>query len=228
MSSPDLTTVEIEAVNQVLHTPYLSLGPRLAEFEDRFAAYVGARHAVGVCNGTAGLHLGVIAAGVGEGDPSGLSPSEPALNAVKGRSLVITTPFSFVASANVILYERAIPVFVDIDPQTLNIDPVLVAEAVEALTKDERRKTDNRWLPPSLRHSSVVVRRPKAILPVHAFGQPADMDPILDVARQHNLAIIEDACEALGAEYKGRRIGAPNLQSAICNPRSSPSTPTSR
>jgi dTDP-4-amino-4,6-dideoxygalactose transaminase len=207
MSSPDLTTVEIEAVSQVLHTPYLSSGPRLAEFEERFAAYacpepgrrVGARHAVGVCNGTAGLHLCVIAAGVGEGD------------------LVITTPFSFVASANVILYERAIPVFVDVDERTGNIDPTLVAEAVEALTKDEGRKTDSRWLPPSLRRSSVVVRRPKAVLPVHAFGQPADMDPIMDVARRYNLAIIEDACEALGAEYKGRRIGAPNLQSAICN-----------
>ena len=110
MSSPDLTAAEIEAVRQVLQTPYLSLGPRIAEFEERFAAYVGARHAIGVSSGTTGLHLCVIAAGVGEGD------------------LVITTPFSFVASANVILYERAIPVFVDIDPHTLNIDPALVAQ----------------------------------------------------------------------------------------------------
>jgi perosamine synthetase len=131
----------------------------------------------------------VIAAGVGEGD------------------LVITTPFSFVASANVILYERAIPVFVDIDPQTLNIDTALVAEVVHDLTNDQRPTTDNRWLPPALRRSSFVVRRPKAILPVHAFGQPADMDPILEIAQEHDLPVVEDACEAIGAEYKGRRAG---------------------
>ncbi|MBM4429704.1 MAG: DegT/DnrJ/EryC1/StrS family aminotransferase, partial [Chloroflexi bacterium] len=191
MSSPDLTAADIEAVTQVLQTPHLSLGPRLAAFEERFAAYVGARHAVGVANGTCGLHLSVIAAGVGEGD------------------LVITTPFSFVASANVILYERAIPIFVDVDERTGNIDPILVAEAVETLTKDEGRTTDSRWLPPALRHSSFVIRRPKAILPVHAFGQPADMDGINAVAREYGLAVIEDACEALGAAYKGRRIGTP-------------------
>jgi len=239
MSSPDLTTAEIEAVNQVLQTPYLSLGPRIDEFEERFADYVGARHAIAVSSGTAGLHLCAIAAGVGEGDPSGLSPSELALSAVKGRSLVITTPFSFVASANCILYERAIPILVDVDERTGNIDPILVAEAVETLTKDEGRTTDCRWLPPTLRRSSFVIRRPKAILPVHAFGQPADMDPLLDVAREYNLAVIEDACEAIGAEYKGRRLGAPNPksgprtaprlgQSAIRNPRFLPSTPTSR
>jgi dTDP-4-amino-4,6-dideoxygalactose transaminase len=116
MSSPDLTAAEVEAVNQVLQTPYLSIGPRIAEFEERFAAYIGARHAVGVSSGTTGLHLCVIAAGVTEGD------------------LVITTPFSFVSSANVILYERALPVFVDIEPTTLNIDPALVAEATHDLS----------------------------------------------------------------------------------------------
>ena len=120
MSGPDVTEAEIKAVEAVLHTPHLSLGPRIAEFEKRFAAYVGARHAVGVSSGAAGLHLCVIAAGVGEGD------------------LVITTPFSFVSSANVILYQRAIPIFVDIDPHTLNIDPALVAEAADALTNDQR------------------------------------------------------------------------------------------
>jgi len=97
MSSPDITAAEIEAVNRVLQTPYLSLGPRIAKFEERFAAYIGAHHAIGVSSGTAGLHLCVIAAGVSQGD------------------LVITTPFSFIASANCILYERAIPVFVDIE-----------------------------------------------------------------------------------------------------------------
>ena len=188
MSSPDLTAAEIEAVNQVLQTRYLSLGPRIAEFEERFAAYVGARHAVAVSSGTAGLHLCVIAADIGEND------------------LVITTPFSFVASANVILYERAIPIFVDITPQTLNIDPALVAEAVHDLTKGG--KNAGRWLPPSLRnHPISTFHPPSSILPVHAFGQPADMDAINAMAREYGLAVIEDACEAVGAEYKGRKAG---------------------
>jgi perosamine synthetase len=187
MSSPDLTAAEMEAVNQVLQTPYLSIGPRIAKFEERFADYVGARHAIAVSSGTAGLHLCVIAAGIGE------------------RDLVITTPFSFVASANVILYERAIPIFVDIDSQTLNIDPALVAEAAHDLVQGG--PSARRWLPPSIRNSKFEIRNLKAILPIHVFGQPADMDPILAVARQHSLTVIEDACEALGAEYKGRRIG---------------------
>ena len=205
MSSPDLTAAEIEAVNQVLRTPYLSIGPCITEFEERFAAYacpepgrrVGARHAVGVSSGTAGLHLCVIAAGVGEGD------------------LVITTPFSFVSSANVILYQRAIPIFVDIDPHTLNIDPTLVAEAVHKLTRRQGDRETRRQGDKGTRG------RLKAILPVHAFGQPADMDPILEVAREYDLAVIEDACEALGAEYKNRRIGTQyairNTQYAIRN-----------
>jgi len=189
MSSPDVTQAEIDAVNAVLHTPILSLGPRITEFEERFAAYVSARHAIGVNSGTSGLHLCVIAAGVQEND------------------LVITTPFSFIASANVILYERAIPIFVDVDPRTGNINPALVAECAHDL--DRRLPTADRWLPPSLRgQRSVVGSRLKAILPVHAFGQPADMDPLVVIAREHNLAIIEDACEAIGAEYKGRRVGA--------------------
>jgi len=189
MSSPDLTNAEIAAVVQVLQTPFLSIGPQITAFEQAAAAYVGVRHAVGVNSGTSGLHLCVIAAGIKEGD------------------LVITSPFSFIASANCILYERAIPVFVDVDPYTGNMDPALVAEAVEALTNDQRPTTSNRWLPPAIRNSQFAIRKLKAILPVHAFGQPADMDPILAVAHQHHLAIIEDACEAIGAEYKGRKAG---------------------
>jgi dTDP-4-amino-4,6-dideoxygalactose transaminase len=188
MSSPDLTQVEIDAVTAVLRTPILSIGPQIEAFERACATYVGARHAIGVNSGTSGLHLCVIAAGVQEND------------------LVITTPFSFIASANVILYERAIPIFVDVDPRTGNINPTLVAECVHDL--DRRLPTADRWLPPSLRgQRSAVSGRLKAILPVHAFGQPADMDPLFDIARAHNLAIIEDACEAIGAEYKGRRVG---------------------
>jgi perosamine synthetase len=183
MSCPDLTQAEIAAVAQVMGTPYLSLGPRLTAFEEAVAAYIGARYAVGVNSGTSGLHLCVVAAGIQEGD------------------LVITTPFSFIASANCILYERAIPLFVDVDPHTGNIDPVLVAEAAAAL--DCGRGAADRWLPPAFRCSSLKegVHRSKAILPVHAFGQPADMDPIVEVARQYDLKVIEDACEAIGAEY---------------------------
>jgi dTDP-4-amino-4,6-dideoxygalactose transaminase len=163
MSAPDVTTAEIEAVKQVLTTPYLSIGPQVQSFERKMAEFTGVKHAIAVSNGTAGLHLAVIAASISEGDE------------------VITTPFSFVSSANCILYERATPVFVDIDPQTLNIDPQLVEAAISPRTK--------------------------AILPVHAFGQPADMDPILEIARRHELYVIEDACEAVGAEYKGRKAG---------------------
>lgn len=189
MSSPDITQADIEAVNRVLQTPYLSMGPFINEFEKRFAGFTGAKHAAGVSSGTAGLHLCVIAAGVTNSD------------------LVITTSFSFVASANVMLYERSIPVFVDIDPQTLNIDPSLVAEAVYDIANGKQGA--DRWLPPDLRngHLSDLKARLKGILPIHAFGQPADMDPILEVAKKYRLFVIEDACEASGAEYKGRKAG---------------------
>jgi len=189
MSSPDLTDTEIAAVTQVLQTPFLSIGPQLTAFEQAVASYLGAHHAVSVNSGTSGLHLCVIAAGIKEGD------------------LVITTPFSFIASANCILYERATPVFVDVDPHTGNIDPALVAKAVEALANDLRPTTGDRWLAPAIRNSQFAIRNLKAILPIHAFGQPADMDPILEVAQSHSLTVIEDACEAIGSEYRGRKAG---------------------
>jgi perosamine synthetase len=188
MSSPDLTGAEMAAVTQVLSTRYLSIGPRLEAFERAVAEYVGAAHAVGVNSGTSGLHLAVIAAGVGDSYLNGHKPLD----------LVLTSPFSFVASANCILYQRAIPLFVDVDPATGNIDPVLVAEELER----SHVRTFERLNVPTLQRSNV-----RAVLPVHAFGQPADMDPILKVARAHGLAVIEDACEAIGAEYKGRRAG---------------------
>lgn len=201
MSSPDLTQADIDAVNAVLHTPILSIGPQIEAFERACAAYVGTHHAIGVNSGTSGLHLAVIAAGVQQND------------------LVITTPFSFIASANVILYERAIPIFVDVDPRTGNINPALVAECIHDL--DRRPPTADRWLPPAIRNSQFAIRNLqsaignlKCILPVHVFGQPADMDPLFDIAREHNLAIVEDACEAIGAEYKGCRVGT---QPETCN-----------
>jgi len=170
MCEPDITAAERAAVLEVLDTPTLSIGPKLDLFERRLAEYTGAPHAAGVSSGTAGLHLALLAAGVGEGD------------------LVITTPFSFVASANCALYVNARPVFVDIDAQTLNMDPDALARTVAELARGREG-------------------RPKAIIPVHVFGQPADMDPILAVAREHGLAVIEDACEAIGATYKGRAAG---------------------
>ncbi|HRE46503.1 MAG TPA: DegT/DnrJ/EryC1/StrS family aminotransferase [Aggregatilineales bacterium] len=163
MSSPDITQTEIDSVNAVLRTPTLSIGPYIREFEGQIAAYTGMKHGIGVNSGTAGLHLAVIAADVHDDDE------------------VITASFSFIASANAILYERGKPVFVDIDPQTGNLDP----DAVEA----------------------AITPRTKAIMPIHAFGQPAEMDRIVAIARRHNLMIIEDACEALGAAYKGRLCG---------------------
>ncbi|MBX0330468.1 DegT/DnrJ/EryC1/StrS family aminotransferase [Oscillochloris sp. ZM17-4] len=189
MSSPDLTDAEIAAVLGVLQTPVLSIGPKNQAFEHAFRSYTGTQHATSVNSGTSGLHLCMIAAGVEEGD------------------IVITTPFSFIASANCILYERATPVFVDVDPATGNINPALVAEAAEGLSRGGAAA--RRWLPPALRYHSdgPIGPRLKAILPVHAFGQPADMDPILTVARRHGLSVIEDACEAIGAEYKGHRAG---------------------
>jgi len=198
MSSPDLTDAEIAAVHRVLQTPYLSIGPQIQTFERELASYIGTNHGIGVNSGTSGLHLCVIAADIQQ------------------RDMVITTPFSFIASANCILYERAIPIFVDVDPATGNIDPALVAQAAQAL-QDPQSAASRRWLPPALRSANTdkadrspvptAVGRLKAILPVHAFGQPADMDPILEIARQYDLAVIEDACEAIGAEYKGRRAG---------------------
>lgn len=196
MSSPDLTDIEIEAVNDVLRTRYLSIGPQLEEFERAVASYLGVDHAVAVNSGTSGLHLAVIAAGVGDGRY---------VTSDGGLDLVITTPFSFVASANCILYQRAIPIFVDVEPATGNIDPAQVAEAAHDLTAGEH--SARRWLPPAIRDSQLGIGRLKAILPVHAFGQPADMDPILKVGTHYQLAVIEDACEALGAEYRGRRAG---------------------
>jgi perosamine synthetase len=164
MSMPQITGEEIHAVVKVMQSRNLSIGAQTIALEKSAAEVAGAAYAVAVANGTSGLHLCMIAAGVGPGDE------------------VITSPFSFVASANCILYEQGTPVFVDIDPETLNIDPSKI--------------------------ESAITSRTRAIIPVHIFGQPADMDPILAIAQRHNLLVIEDACEAIGAEYKGRPVGA--------------------
>ena len=161
LARPVLGPEEEEAVLGVLRSGQLSLGPQVPAFETAFAARLGARHASAVSSGTAGLHLALRAVGVSDGDE------------------VITSPFSFVASANAILYERARPVFVDIDPRTLNLDPDAAAAAITGRTT--------------------------AFLPVHIFGYPADV-PALE---RHGLPIVEDACEALGAVHAdGTAVGA--------------------
>jgi dTDP-4-amino-4,6-dideoxygalactose transaminase len=168
----------------VLNTPNLSMGAEHRMFENAVADYAGAKHAISVSSGTAGLHLCIRAAGIQPGD------------------LVITTPFSFMASTNVILFEKAIPVFVDAEPQTGNIDVAQLAQAAKDLTAGGAAAA--RWLPRKGADSHGPL---KAILPVDVFGQPADMDAILQVADQYGLKVIEDSCEAIGAEYKQRKAG---------------------
>ena len=184
MSSPDLTDAERQAVLEVLNSPNLSMGPYIRRFEQAFRERTGRKYALAVNSGTAGLHLCVRAAGIQPGD------------------LVITTPFSFVASTNAILFEGGVPVYVDADPLTGNPDPEQIRAAVQDLL--EGGAAAQRWLPP--RGGSVSAPL-KAILTVDVFGQPADADPILRLAHAHGLKVIEDSCEALGATYKGRPAG---------------------
>lgn len=164
LSSPDITEAEIEAVTTVLKTNSLSLGPRLEEFEAALAAFHQMPHAIAVSSGTAALHLAIRALDIGAGDE------------------VIVPSFTFIAVANAVRYEHATPVFVDIDPVTLNIDPSCVEAA--------------------------ITPRTRAIVVVHTFGVPAEMDALLQLARRHNLAVIEDACEAIGATYNGKLVGS--------------------
>jgi perosamine synthetase len=201
MSSPDITEAELEAVTGVLRSSLLSIGPQVADFEQRFAAYTGTRNAVAVSSGTAGLHLCVSAALTDLRSATGWREDD----AAERPALIVTTPFSFVASANAILYERAVPVFVDVDPETGNMDAAQAVDAVRDLAEGGSSAT--RWLPPSLQSRPRLKPVLAAMMPVHVFGQPCDLDPLLGVARDHGLACIEDACEAVGAEYKGRRVG---------------------
>jgi len=184
LSSPDINEDDLQLVNQVLRSGYLASGPMTEQFEKEFAERFGARHAVAVSSGTAALHLAIIAAGVNDGD------------------FVITSPYSFVASANSILYERGIPVFVDIDPDTLTIDPQKTIEAIRDLA--ERRSAWRELLPRSARNSSGVLR---AVLPVHLFGSTADIGEVVNAAAELGIAVIEDACEAIGASSDGVYAG---------------------
>ncbi len=163
LSRPDITEKEIEAVCAVLRTPNLSLGPKVPEFEQAFANYIGRKRAVAVNSGTSGLFLCMLALGIGPGDE------------------VITTPFTFIASATPIMMVGAKPAFADIDPVNLNIDPAKIEPG--------------------------ITKKTKAILPVEVFGNPAAFDKVCEIAQKHNLPVIEDSCEALGSTLNGRKVG---------------------
>ena len=164
ISKPYIGEAEKQAVMEVLDSGMLAQGPRTAKFEERFARVCGVKHAIATSSGTTALHIALLAHGVCAGDE------------------VITTPFTFIASANSILFTGAKPVFVDIDPETFNLDPRLVEQAVTPQTK--------------------------AIMPVHLYGYVCDMDALQAIADKHGLAIIEDACQAVGASYKDQKAGS--------------------
>ncbi len=164
IAKPQVGTAEQEAVLAVMASGQLAQGEEVAKFEAEFAEACGTKHAVAVSSGTTALHLALLAHNIGEGDE------------------VITTSFSFIATANSILYTGAKPVFVDIESDTFNLDPLQVEAA--------------------------ITPRTKAIMPVHLFGHPAPMDALMEIARRHGLAIIEDACQSHMAEFEGRKVGS--------------------
>ena len=163
LSRPDITDAEINAVCDVLRTPNLSLGPKLGEFEEAFCRFTGRKRAVAVNSGTSGLFLCLQAMGIGEGDE------------------VITTPFTFIASATTIMMVGAKPVFVDIDPVSLNMDPAKIEAAITDKTK--------------------------AIMPVIIFGNPVGLDEVCRIADKHGLSVLEDSCEGLGSQLSGKKVG---------------------
>ncbi|HYN89776.1 MAG TPA: DegT/DnrJ/EryC1/StrS family aminotransferase [Ardenticatenaceae bacterium] len=163
ISKPMLGDEEFMAVRGVLASGQLAQGPRVAEFERAFAAFVGVRHAIATSSGTTALHAALLAHGIGPGDE------------------VITSPFTFMASVNAILYTGATPILVDID-DSFNLDPA--------------------------RLEAAITERTRAILPVHLYGQPADMEAICRVAQRYDLVVVEDACQAHGAEFAGHKVGS--------------------
>lgn len=164
IAKPQIGEEEKQAVLEVLDSGMIAQGPRVKAFEEAFAAMCGVKYAVATSSGTTALHVALLAHGIGAGDE------------------VITSAFTFIASANSVLFTGARPVFVDIDPATFNLDPAKIEAA--------------------------ITPRTKAIMPVHLFGLTCDMEPLMEIAAKHGLIVIEDACQSHGAEYKGRRAGA--------------------
>ena len=164
VAEPYVGEEEVKAVAEVILSGRYVQGPKVKEFEEKFAQYIGVKHAVATNSGTAALHIALAAAGVGPGDE------------------VIVPALTFFATVEAVLHQNAVPIFADIDPETCNIDP------------DDIRKR--------------MTDKTKAIIPVHLYGQPADMDPIMEIAEDHDLIVIEDCAQAHGAEYKGRKVGS--------------------
>ncbi len=164
IARPDITNDEIEAVKETMSTGWVTQGNKVEEFEQVFAKYCGAKYGIATSSGTTAIHVALTAVGIQSQDE------------------VITTPLSCVSTANPILYLNARPMFADVDPSTLNLDPTVIRKKVTTKTK--------------------------AILPVHMFGHPADLDPILEIAEQHGIYLVEDAAHALGAKYKGNPVGS--------------------
>lgn len=164
IASPQIGKEEIKAVTDVLKSGMLAQGPKVKEFEEKFAKFIGVKYAIATSSGTTALEVALRAHEIGAGDE------------------VITTPFTFIASSNSILYTGARPVFVDIDEKTFNIDPEKIEKA--------------------------ITRKTKAIMPVHLYGQAADMTKIMAIARKHKLIVIEDACQSHGAEWRGKKVGS--------------------
>lgn len=182
IASPQIGKEEIKAVTEVLKSGMLAQGPKVAEFEEKFAKFIGVKYAVATSSGTTALEVALRAHGIGEGDPSrrGSSPRFGEAGRAEADE-VITTPFTFIASANSILYTGARPVFVDVD-ESFNINPDLIEKA--------------------------ITKKTKAILPVHLYGSAGDMTKIMSIAKKHKLAVIEDACQAHGAEWKNKKVGS--------------------
>lgn len=168
IASPQIGKEEIKAVTDVLKSGMIAQGPKVLEFEEKFAKFAGTKFAIATSSGTTALEVALRAHEIGSGDE------------------VITTPFTFIASANSILYTGARPVFVDIDENTFNIDPEKIEKA---MTKSASRRT-------------------KAIMPVHLYGSACDMTKIMAIAKKYKLAVIEDACQSHGAEWKGKKVGS--------------------
>ena len=164
IAKPIIEEEEVEAATMVLKSGAIAQGPKVEAFEEAFASFIGTRYAIAVNSGTAALHTALLALGVGDGDE------------------VITSSFTFISTANSILFTGAKPVFADIEEQSFNIDPLKILEK--------------------------ITPRTKAIIPVHLYGQPCDMNRVMNIAKAHSLAVIEDACQAHGAEYKGKKAGS--------------------
>lgn len=211
---PEIGEEEFAAIRQVLESGWITTGPRTHEFEAEFARYVGARHAVAVNSCTAAMHLSLEAAGLQRGE------------------FVLTTPYTFAATAEVIRYFDAVPVFVDVEPDTLNIDPRALAATVEDLERSlagappqlptVAKAIRGSKLKPAVSRSRRPSRsrpRVRAVIPVHFGGHPCEMDAIAAVARRHNLTIVEDAAHACSASYQGKPVGsalAPGVATMTC------------